>query len=1767
MQGHKGLTNGDQHEVITPEIKPYARDVPSEGTPRVRRCNTTVALPVNYVGGVETAPVVAGFDAGGDWHDDGNGRFAKPGWSSAKALAIRAVRGAFALGQAKDNPDGVWLKSADNYLSRVGVNNGQAVKVRYDNDEYGLIDAVHPDGTTKPVRVKWERFADELPDLPHDLLRKALEAGPTHKKLDDGTWTDFRPDFDLEQQVRSAFEHDLGDGWYTSATVKFSSMPSAYVHNAVNHLAVSVSFHRRSDGLGRNAEIAPGVTLQSQLGIAYRTIALLPDGKIILSNDNIKIKKPAPKGLGTRFLHATESKLAAIGVQEAHVGAMTDAGTGMVGAYVAARQGYDWGRAQAPWELGYLMRQVDPDNALAARLVAPFEKRAAEIQIEEPEFELTRKALINASRKFADVQLPDDYPTPNDAAIDPVGKQILLGRVNSAGEWDYEAPGGAFTWSGIKRLDVATESTPRIETPAVTKNTTKTVAGVGDSVRDRIIAAGGTGTVTVADNYLNRHGYPKGMTVTVERVDDTWADIVPLDGRKLRVKWARFTPTETPDTPTVAPSGVDETARAAVLSDIRTDETATAILPPVFEGNPVERWFTRGERNVTGPPHLERTEHRAVLDATIQTPSGANRVTHQFTVSEGTDGKPFISMFDSSFGDIANRFADEIAARVGVDERDRFPPQDDPFGWAQNGGWRFSSDIGVNQIHDLAKIILTADPGNRVGLSWAKWDGDDQSSLLQPSDMDDATVTILRNGDAAWPRNLTAVKSLTDREGLFALPATGDSIRWGDVKRLPPGTRIVPETTGDHLTTTADGLGYGWENPDVESFKRDGGITRNGTFSAPGFAVVFRYENAPLPEVPPAPEPFPGVDVPEGTVPSLPLVHVGLVVGGDAGYGGGPPKPRLAHLPPGTHVRRVDENRQKPYKDDFDFVINGDGKRMHAVHDRHKHEGSRRIDLQPSNSEWMVTAVPTNKPSRMMTEAQQVRVRKALLAAAAERSKAAKARGDYGTNVDDIAVGAVHPNDWLTSDGSHKLLSTAVSMKGERLSKYQEEHANGVGPLWRIQSDEGDSNTAILVDTPIDGVEPEVVSASRINGMLSDEDGVMLWVDRFSPTRWAESQPSTLSDETIAARLAAMNIPPAPASLRAVNKRRKSPQPFEIADWLRDQNLGRTSDLVPPKLVKVSIDKNNPNKLIVDTFEHPLGTPEADRYGYTETGDPHTLTLPIDDPRLIGVLNNVWWENHTTNGDVAKVETAMRYGIQSEIEGLFSYDRSVIEEALFDRSHDLIRANTVDNNVNVRLDGTRFVVDPNGTPVDRYQVQYAETVGGQTVVSLNQKGVEAVVGGSLTPDYTTVLDDTLPWGDRVTALKEQATRLAVTHPPALNAWFAGVGDNIEDRLDAPSDNMVENFDRVGVVSEHGRAVTALIKARAKEILEDPTRDNDHKFGPLNLGMASRQSAQQIIGLMDQIKDDPAYETISELNDTTMRFRKRGTRFTVSNFEGTGDTVMFNYRFEQIRSIDVLTSDGQVRVHPVDDPDVGKSMYRDLDHIEARESSARSMFSKVSTKKPSAHQLAFTETLEALGIDMGTDPDIQIFSGKSSKARKIGTSSTLANTVAEVGLAPYPKDWTSTLVGRPQRIVTRTDGSFAAGGGWNRGGLEIHVPHPDRFPQHADTLVHEFGHTMEYTVPGLREAEQWFMASRLAAMKPGDRKLTAAGSLHGRTIMVYKNMFKRSYSSRIYDQEGIHANKSFELFTTAMEQALKDPEGTDESLLEWVTGLLALFRPV
>ena len=105
----------------------------------------------------------AGFDANNVWHDPGNGRFARPGWSTAKGIALTMIRGFAARDLAKANRDRkVRLRPDGSALERLGIPDGSAVDVAYLDDDFGIIE-IRTDRAVYPTKIRWDRFADPVP--------------------------------------------------------------------------------------------------------------------------------------------------------------------------------------------------------------------------------------------------------------------------------------------------------------------------------------------------------------------------------------------------------------------------------------------------------------------------------------------------------------------------------------------------------------------------------------------------------------------------------------------------------------------------------------------------------------------------------------------------------------------------------------------------------------------------------------------------------------------------------------------------------------------------------------------------------------------------------------------------------------------------------------------------------------------------------------------------------------------------------------------------------------------------------------------------------------------------------------------------------------------------------------------------------------------------------------------------------------------------------------------------------------------------------------------------------------------------------------------------------------------------------------------------------------------------------------------------------------------------------------------------------------------
>lgn len=98
------------------------------------------------------------YDKLGIWHDSANGRFARKGWSSARALAWKLVRGFQTRDRIRGDGHGK-ARLFDDRLKPYGLFKGDVVDVEFVDDGRGRV-KVSTGGRTRSFLVPWDRFDD-----------------------------------------------------------------------------------------------------------------------------------------------------------------------------------------------------------------------------------------------------------------------------------------------------------------------------------------------------------------------------------------------------------------------------------------------------------------------------------------------------------------------------------------------------------------------------------------------------------------------------------------------------------------------------------------------------------------------------------------------------------------------------------------------------------------------------------------------------------------------------------------------------------------------------------------------------------------------------------------------------------------------------------------------------------------------------------------------------------------------------------------------------------------------------------------------------------------------------------------------------------------------------------------------------------------------------------------------------------------------------------------------------------------------------------------------------------------------------------------------------------------------------------------------------------------------------------------------------------------------------------------------------------------------
>lgn len=156
---------------------------------------------------VDGEPVAAGFDALGNWHDPGNGQFATPGWSTAKALVVNALMKALLPDWVRANPGRIGIARILNpRRAHIDVTPGDRVQIHDLNQQWAVVkpyEAAEETGEqhARAWRVKWEALerADVRPEemdsdgLPLNPPNTPFQAPEPITKLGKGDTVDDLP--------------------------------------------------------------------------------------------------------------------------------------------------------------------------------------------------------------------------------------------------------------------------------------------------------------------------------------------------------------------------------------------------------------------------------------------------------------------------------------------------------------------------------------------------------------------------------------------------------------------------------------------------------------------------------------------------------------------------------------------------------------------------------------------------------------------------------------------------------------------------------------------------------------------------------------------------------------------------------------------------------------------------------------------------------------------------------------------------------------------------------------------------------------------------------------------------------------------------------------------------------------------------------------------------------------------------------------------------------------------------------------------------------------------------------------------------------------------------------------------------------------------------------------------------------------------------------------------------------------------------------------
>lgn len=497
----------------------------------------------------------------------------------------------------------------------------------------------------------------------------------------------------------------------------------------------------------------------------------------------------------------------------------------------------------------------------------------------------------------------------------------------------------------------------------------------------------------------------------------------------------------------------------------------------------------------------------------------------------------------------------------------------------------------------------------------------------------------------------------------------------------------------------------------------------------------------------------------------------------------------------------------------------------------------------------------------------------------------------------------------------------------------------------------------------------------------------------------------------------------------------------------------------------------------------------------------------------------------------------------------------------------------------------------------------------------------------LVGDLSFVDDTTIPWADRVARLAAERDALVERLGPNAHRWFTSPLTDTLDRVWNNPDGLYreerQSLDRVQAITAFGTALSTLVAEKADDLTGgEPLRlytpdasraiiDAIEEFAPRSttgalapnpssnggaLGAWSgRDAALEAWPLLvDGIRNGTTDFVVKKNEVILIGAAADGTlvRATIAKRDYGGDwgggyterlpSGRNVYRHDGRGHIDVeVLSERQSYMNP-SAWTRGAGTFESLHKAtkDALATSAKASFADLSNP-PTLR--AWAATMEAMGVDMSTNPDLPVSTGavqehevtvmawgqavqvprpnwdaiqngERTPLGKLKASSAAAKTI-NAGLAPYPRWWTDTLP--PQHIHMPNSTSAKGGSAGNMtlsdGSNYIVTPSLVGHPQHASSAAHEFGHSMQKVIPAVHRAEAWSLIDRLAR-HPGE---SPDGVSRGRGV-GYRDHFAEDYSGRFYlhpdapdDMSGgdiIPSIRTFEMFTTGV-QTLFDTPGT------------------